>query len=208
VIEPYIATFSGGKYYPMGPCQERLNIVDIAHALARICRYNGQVTKFWSVAAHSVEIARRAGEAGFSAPYIATALMHDASEAYLMDVPKPIKPLFLNYKEWESNLEYVIAQHYGLVFPHPQEVKQLDQEILLDEIYAFHQPGSAAWERWGLSHESSPDRPVLTPLAPAVGEREFLLAAREVVPLFLREAERLEVRIQQLNADIREGDVL
>ena len=208
MIEPFIATFTGGKFYPMGPDCERLNIVDIAHALSRICRYNGQVTRFWSVAAHSLAMVKRLYLEGHDASVQAAALVHDASEAYLMDVPKPIKGLFLNYKEWESNLELVIAKKYGVEFPWPSVVKHHDKAILIDEIYNFHRPDSEAWIRWGLNEDGNRGREELHPLAPAVAERTYLMEARRLLVLDAAERAWLNGRIQVLNSDIAEGDVL
>lgn len=61
------------------------------------------------------------------------ALMHDASEAYLIDVPRPIKPLLVGYKEIEDDVMTAIAAKYNFAWPLPPEVKELDHRIIADE---------------------------------------------------------------------------
>jgi sialic acid synthase SpsE len=87
---------------------EKITIEDIAHALSNQCRFSGHVERFYSVAQHSVLVA------SFSKNKLA-GLLHDASEAYLVDVPRPIKPEFPAYAEIEKNIMQVIAKKYDLI---------------------------------------------------------------------------------------------
>jgi len=79
-------------------------IKDIAHALSLICRGNGQVKTFFSVGQHCINCAREALARGYSRRVAFACLLHDASECYLSDVPRPFKKTLSGYKEQEKNL--------------------------------------------------------------------------------------------------------
>lgn len=185
-IEPFIALSTGGKFYPLGPDPDRIDVRDIAHSLSQQCRYAGHTSAFWSVAAHSLEVSRRV-ERRYCGPFgydpntgpplgrrivALAALLHDASEAYLQDVVRPIKPLVHGYYQWEANVERAIAQKYGLPHPWPDLVKAVDDEIVRDEVASFFPPGSAAWDRYGLASRDGCG--VLIALDPKEAEERFL----------------------------------
>jgi uncharacterized protein len=125
----WMQTYSGRKFYPLNPREQDIAIEDIAHALSLICRYGGHCLKFYSVAEHCVLMAAKA-----LAPLKLTTLLHDASEAYLGDVIRPLKRNFTAYKAAEMAVEQVIASKFGTQFPLPKEVKALDEAILFDEL--------------------------------------------------------------------------
>lgn len=127
-LSGYIQTFSGGKINPISPVPEDVNLDDIAAALSKMCRYAGHCSRFYSVAEHCVHIANLAPD-----ELRLTALMHDASEAYLVDIPRPVKPFLPGYYELEDRLMRVIAYRLGFHWPLPAEVKYLDNSILSDE---------------------------------------------------------------------------
>ena len=127
-VGDWIQTYSGGKFYPHDPRAEEIKIEDIAHALAMTCRFGGHCTRFYSVAEHSVHAARAASEENKL-----WALLHDASEAYLADIPRPIKPFILGYKNAERVLEVAIAARFGLPIDMPAEVKAIDAALLATE---------------------------------------------------------------------------
>ena len=87
----FISTFLGNRFYPQNPCVEDIDIEDIAHGLAYTCRFNGQSTAFYSVAQHSLMVADLVAD-----ELKLEALMHDAAEAYLGDVVKPLKEALVN----------------------------------------------------------------------------------------------------------------
>jgi hypothetical protein len=124
----WMQTYTGGAFWPLDPRPADIRIADIAGALSKLCRFGGHCSKFYSVAEHCVLMAERAPR-----ELQLTALMHDASEAYLVDVPRPIKRYLTNYAEIESNLERMISERFGLQFPLPDEIKSLDNAILADE---------------------------------------------------------------------------
>lgn len=127
-----LRTHSGKLIDVFNPDPDLICIEDIAHALAHICRFGGHTTDFYSVAQHSIMCASLV-------PHTLqlTALMHDATEAYLLDIPSPIKRQLPKYEEAEDNLMRVIAQKYGLEYPFPAILKIADKDALEYE-YKYH----------------------------------------------------------------------
>lgn len=128
----HIRTRSGKYVNVFDPVPEMFEIEDIAHALSNIPRWAGHCKSFYSVAEHSVLCARN--------PSIKDdpklkyqALMHDASEAFLLDMPSPIKKQLGRYKTIEFQLMHVLAKRFDFQFPLSEEVKAIDQMILIDE---------------------------------------------------------------------------
>lgn len=128
----FIQTFTGGQFWPLDPRADEIDIRDIAHALAMQCRYAGHCIRFYSVAEHSVLVARWLLPR-YGAAIALAGLLHDASEAYLVDVPRPIKPALEGYKRIENQVYAVIAQRFNLPREIPAEVHEADSRILLDE---------------------------------------------------------------------------
>lgn len=140
----WMQTVSGKVFWPIDPRPEELDINDIAHALGMMCRYGGHCNRFYSVAEHSVLMASYA-EANLGTEIAQIALMHDATEAYLTDVIRPIKAHLSNYKEIEERLWLCIAERFGLPQVIPDEVHHLDNCILRDEMEALHMPPPMEW---------------------------------------------------------------
>ncbi|MDR5008327.1 hypothetical protein RGK87_04805 [Agrobacterium fabacearum] len=129
----FMQTFTGRKYWPCDPRAHEVYIEDIAHSLSLQCRYAGHVLRFYSVAEHSVLIARYLSAT--HAPEVALAgLLHDAPEAYCVDIPRPLKPYLTNYKGIEQKNWLAIAARYGLPAELPDEVHDADNRIIADEL--------------------------------------------------------------------------
>lgn len=129
----FMQVFSGRKYWPMDPRPHEVYIEDIAHSLAMQARYAGHCLRFYSVAEHSVLIARHL--AAKHAPEVALAgLLHDAPEAYCVDIPRPLKPYLVNYKGIEQLNWLAIAARYQLDRELPAEVHDADNRIIADEL--------------------------------------------------------------------------
>ena len=107
-----ITTYTGRHIDPLHPDPDMICIEDIAHALSLICRGNGQVKTFFSVGQHCINCAREALARGYSRRVAFACLLHDASECYLSDVPRPFKKTLSGYKEQEKNLLDLIYEHY------------------------------------------------------------------------------------------------
>lgn len=132
---------SGAVFWPLDPRPEEINILDIAHNLAMQCRFNGGVrAPFLSVAEHSWHVSYQVPE-----EFAFEGLMHDAAEAYLGDLIRPLKvlPEFEHYKVLEHRWEKVIAAKFGLQFPLPPEIKIADNAVVGAENEQWR-PKSAA----------------------------------------------------------------
>ncbi len=129
----FMQVFSGQQYWPMDPRSHEVQIEDIAHSLSLQCRYAGHVLRFYSVAEHSVLIARHL--AATHAPEVALAgLLHDAPEAYCVDIPRPLKPYLTNYRAIEQDNWLAIAARFGMPKELPREVHDADNRIIADEL--------------------------------------------------------------------------
>jgi len=125
-----IHTYTGKMFWPMDPKPEDVCIEDIAHSLAMQCRFGGHVLDFYSVAEHSVYCSL------LVPPEMALiALMHDAAEAYVVDVPRPIKQYLHGYTEMEALCWKAITDKFGLPLELPPEVVQTDNDALQTEIH-------------------------------------------------------------------------
>lgn len=114
MTKPYIGTYTNKKFYFLDPEPNQIFIEDIAQALSMNCRFSGHVSKFYSVAEHCCIIADLVHMKGGSTQEILSALLHDASEAYICDIPRPIKPYLDNYFDMELKIEKVIQEKYNI----------------------------------------------------------------------------------------------
>lgn len=138
---PWIQTFTGRQFFPLDPQSDEICIEDIAHALANTCRFNGHVRKFYSVAEHSVFVALNV-----PLQFRPAALLHDASEAYICDLPRPIKHNVVGYKEAEDKVMAAIFAKFNLKLPLPKIVKEVDNRILFDERDTLMGDPPAPWD--------------------------------------------------------------
>ena len=139
-MRDYITTFSGIHFAPLAPRQEDIHIEDIAHALSLMTRANGHFREFYSVAQHSLDCAYLAAHEGRSAREQLACLLHDASEAYLSDVTRPVKAQLTEYREIERKLQDVICRKYlpgGLTESERTTVKRIDDICLYYEFEHF-----------------------------------------------------------------------
>lgn len=123
-----------GRVDPLNPAIEDINIEDIAHALSRQCRYNGHCDGYLSVARHCIWVSERLEAQGFDTTIQLTGLLHDAAEAYLGDLVRPIKHSEFGeaYLKTEKVLEQVIAEKFEIPFPFPEEVYAADNYVLVE----------------------------------------------------------------------------
>jgi len=103
-------------------------IEDVAHALAHMPRFGAHLDEFYSVAQHSVYCFNLAIMHGLE--YGLAALLHDASEAYILDMPTPIKRHLPDYQAVEHKLMMAIAKKFGFEFPLNPVIKEVDKEAL------------------------------------------------------------------------------
>lgn len=140
--EDFIQLYSGRDFYFLNPDPDDIDEEDIAHTLSLLCRFGGHCREFYSVAQHSV-LASYYCAPGFEFE----ALMHDATEAYLVDMPRPIKDVLKGYRDIEANLDTVIRAKYGLPLEMTEECKRIDNVMLATERRDLMPPTRSPW-RW------------------------------------------------------------
>lgn len=128
--EPIIRTYKGKWVNVFNPTPEMFDIEDIAHALSHQSRFGGHVNKFYNVANHSILCFQEALNKGLNKKIQLTALMHDASEAYLVDIPRPIKKQFSQYKNIEDGLMYILSDIFEFIWPISKEIEEIDNYVL------------------------------------------------------------------------------
>ena len=132
-----ITTYTGVEFAPRDPDPTSVSLTDIAHALSLLCRGNGHVTHFYSVGQHSLNCAREAAARGYSPLVQLGCLLHDASEAYLCDIPRPLKAAMETYRQDEARLQSCIE---GVLLPAPLskddrgQIKAIDDDLLYTEL--------------------------------------------------------------------------
>lgn len=141
----WLQTFTGKRFFPLDPREEDVCIEDIAHSLAHQCRYGGHVKRFYSVAEHCILLSERVYP-----DHAFAALMHDCAEAYLVDIPRPIKIALPQYKLIEQEVEKVIAKKFNVTYPWPDEVMICDTRMLNDEGTQLMGPPND-WAKYGES---------------------------------------------------------
>lgn len=166
----WMQTASGLQFWPLDPRVEEIVIDDIAHALGMACRYAGHCLQFYSVAEHSVLMTRWLRDNGYTNDEQLTALLHDAPEAYLVDVPRPVKPFLTEYKTIEGRLWLMVAARFGVSPNMPSIVKFADNAILNDERDQNLAPCVEPW-----STEEGPLGVTLEYWSPSRAKAEFLL---------------------------------
>ena len=122
-------TYMGGQFWPLDPRSEDVNIEDIAHSLALSCRFNGHCNEFYSVAQHSILVSEIVVPSEAMA-----ALMHDATEAYLGDIVRPLKRFLPNVYGIEKKLERVIFKHFNIEQYNKREIDRADNIALFMEM--------------------------------------------------------------------------
>lgn len=123
-----IRTVSGRYVNLVDPDPETFDIGDIAHALSRIPRFGGHLPVPYSVAQHSHHVSMLLLERTRSVQY--QGLMHDASEAYLLDIPAPLKAHLPEYKAIKERMMERLAYHFGFEWPLGDAVKAADKAAL------------------------------------------------------------------------------
>lgn len=168
----WMQTFSGVQFYLMDPRPEDVSIRDIAHHLSLLCRYNGAVAYFYSVAEHSVALSYVV-----PAHLAMQALMHDAAEAYTGDPTRPLKNN-IGRDVWDAiadPIDKAIAEQLGLVYPWDQLIDEYDTRILGDERTALMPGRQLPWtpsgDRLGV---------VVRGLNPPDAEHEFMARYEEL----------------------------
>jgi uncharacterized protein len=161
-----IVTASGVAFWPLDPLPAEIRLGDIASALSKLCRFGGHIEGdvAYSVAQHSVLVAL-----SLPGPLQAQGLMHDAAEAYLVDVPRPIKKYLVNYEVIEARLAAAIGDRFGLELCELRpEVKLADERALMTEKRDLLVPPPFKWGN------AEPWKARIQPWSPGEARKAFL----------------------------------
>lgn len=128
--------FSGHRIDPLYIKEDDIHLEDIAHALSLICRGNGHIKYFYSVAQHSLNCAKEAQRRGYSKHVVLSCLFHDASETYMSDLITPIKKQMKEYQVIEDQLLETIFQAFHIQLKNEEKLiwKEMDHLLLEAEL--------------------------------------------------------------------------
>lgn len=162
-------TVSGRQVYPLDLDAADVDLWDIAYSLSNLCRFGGHTKTFYSVAEHSVRVSQKCLKKD-----ALTGLMHDASEAYLVDLPRPVKVFLTEYRQYEEKVQRVIAERFGLIWPFPASVFEADHRLLVTEMRDlmtnFINEGKVI----------KPYKEVIKPMTPSQSRRAFMARFKEL----------------------------
>lgn len=174
-VGPTIALFGGGVLDLCAPDPAVITARSIAHALSMLCRFTGHSRWFYSVAEHSVHCS-------YLVPpeHAFAALMHDAAEAFVGDVSRPLKMLLPEYRWIEKRIELAVAAKFDLPSQMPAAVKEADLLMLKAEQEQVMDRGREAWD--GLEDLDAPALRIEF-WSPVEAERMFMGRFRELSAL-------------------------
>jgi len=175
-VGPTIMLRSGAWFDFCAPADSDFTIEDIAQGLANICRYSGQCSSFYSVAEHSVLVSEVA--AGFEFE----GLLHDAAEAFIGDITRPLKQILPEYKRIEREVETAIFERFGISSMPAPEVKSADLRVLAAEQQQI-MPKGTDW--WVQSEKIIPAPVVVRHLPPDEAKQAFLARYEALRPATL-----------------------
>jgi hypothetical protein len=178
-----IQTFSGHWYYPIDPRPEDVDLRDVAHALALVNRFTGHSRVPYSVGQHSVLVSLAVEQATGDRAQALWGLLHDASEAYIADVARPVKQsgAMFAYREIEVRNMAAVCERFGLPREEPPAVKLADRKMLATErrdLLCHELP-------WGPLDAPYPDK--IVPWSWETAEQRFLARFHELAPPGLAE---------------------
>lgn len=178
-----ILTASGLYVNPMKLTPDDVCVEDIAHALGNQCRYSGHTREFYSVAEHSVRVAGILEEAGEPWDVVLWGLLHDGAEAYLVDLPRPLKrdsALGDIYRPAEERCLLAVMAHFGLWPSEPPAVRTADLTMLATERRDL-MPGA---DVWSVIAETVPLPDAIEPWDPPDARETFLFQFGRLHDLF------------------------
>ncbi len=177
-IGDWMQTANGRAFWPLDPRATEVHLDDIAHSLAHQCRFAGHCREFYSVAQHSVLVSHLV-----PLEDALWGLLHDASEAYLVDLPRPVKRspgVGPAYRVAEGAVTDAICDHFGLPRQEPESVKLADNRVLLAEARDLMSKPPIAWQETGVK----PMRSKIVPWSPGLARAQFLSRFAVLAPTY------------------------
>lgn len=166
-MNDWFLTASGRRLHVLTPDPEWVHIDDIAHALSHLCRFGGHSREFYSVAQHCVLVSELVPP-----DHALLGLMHDATEAYLGDIIRPVKALLKEYSDLETLWRIAIADRFGLPRDLPSCIKDADLTALVTERRDLIRADGDPWREDKLGYKPDPRR--IVPMDPRAARRAFL----------------------------------
>jgi Predicted hydrolases of HD superfamily len=174
--EDCIITYQKHRFSPLKAKSEDIDIVDIAHALSLLCRANGHIKHFYSVAQHCINCAGEAKARGLSVEIRLACLLHDASEAFISDITRPVKRNLPQYTTFEAVLQDLIYERFGLRHLTEEDflmVGEIDDSLLYYEMLEL------------MGEEVFANRPALIS-RPDFEQRDFIAVQQEFLDEYNR----------------------
>ena len=158
----YIGTYYGGRFWVEDPRIEDVVLEEIAHAISLNCRFNGHTKHLWTVAQHSLLVTdllmsgdiSGVGEGDIKYTIGLIGLLHDTSEGYMSDIPRPFKKTLEDYLEIEGMVQTTIYEAFGLDRKFTEDPDILDLVKTADDL-ALHIEAAVLmdpcddWLGWG-----------------------------------------------------------
>ena len=170
-----IQTYSGLIFYPLDPRIEEIEVEDVAHALSHKARFTGHTRKFYSTAEHSVRVSLHLATTGASLMEQYVGLHHDDTDAYLPDVPTPLKvlPEFRWFKELEHHMQELCFEKFGCVVEDYSVIKNSDIVLLLTEKRDLMPKKNSNWNH-RYTQQPIPEPYRIEPWEPAYAKQMYL----------------------------------
>jgi len=172
-MKPFIETFTGRTFSPLAPVFADIRIEDIAHALANQGRFSGHTRHRYSVGEHSVRVSELLEAWGEPRPVQLWGLVHDGSEAYLVDLPTPLKRssgIGGPYRYHERRNQRAVCRRFSLPLKEPARVREADAVLLATEVRDLMHGERPYWKK--ITAKPLPER--IRPWGADVAEYEFL----------------------------------
>lgn len=189
--DTWLSTFSGTRVSVMNPKPEQIDIKDISVAIAKQCRFNGHCSRFYSVAEHCARGASLAYQL-YGKEVAKEFLLHDATEAYMGDLIRPVKRMIPKFEAMEQKFWEAISTKFNLPYIHSKEVHYLDNVMVVWEKQ-WLLPNSEPWPN--LPDISSFNLPELVPVswerAQEIYENMFYLLFELEDKVLVKELEKL-----------------
>jgi hypothetical protein len=132
---------NGRRFNFLDPKPVDIDIADIVRGLSKLCRYCGQCSGFYSVAQHSVLVAKCV-----PASFKLEALLHDSAEAYLGDIIQPVKRFLPEFRRMEQHVWKAIASAFRLPEQMSPEVKEADRRMMVTEKRSLFPASTPVWQ--------------------------------------------------------------
>lgn len=168
---------SAGHYVDLGnPDPSTIEVKSIAAALSKVCRFGGHCPQFYSVAEHCVHATVLACREGYVGDALVAVFLHDAAEAYIGDMVKPLKITMPQYGEVEQRIEAAIEVAFRVDFAKwMQVIKRFDRAMLKAEKVTMWPEDT---EKWAGFSEIEDREIALHFWEPSEAEMQFLALAK------------------------------